>query len=322
MCKIALGMIAVLAASPAVAQWKPDKPVEIVVPTTPGGAIDTISRLIQKIGQDSKLVETPLVVVNKPGGGQSVAMSHLDQKPGDAHYILVSTMSLMTTHMQGRTRVNYTDYTPLANLFGEPMTMVVRPESPLRSGRDIQEKLKADPQSLSIGVGIAVGGTNHLAAALVLRAMGVDPRKAKTVVFQANAEAMTAIMGGHVDLAPMSAATAINAARQGRLRILGVSSARRGDGPLADIPTWKEQGYDVVFTNVRFVLGPRGLSPAQIAYWDGFFEKMVRTDEWKGQVAKNLWEMDFAGHKGTVQRLGTLYTQLRGAMVDSGLIKE
>ena len=157
----------------------------------------------------------------------------------------------------------------LAVLYGEPMTLVVKRDSQLRDGRDIQERLKKDPKSLSLAIGIALGGTNHLSVALVMRAMGIDVKNLKTVVFQANADTQTALMGGHVDLAPLSLATAQEAMRQGKVRILGISMAQRGDGPLADIPTWKEQGFDVQFTNTRFLLAPKGLTPPQLAWWDG-----------------------------------------------------
>ena len=218
--------------------------------------------------------------------------------------------------------MNYTDYTALPMLYGEPMTIVVKTDSPLKSGRDIQERLKKDPQSLTIGVGIAVGGTNHLAVALVLAEMGVDTRKLKTVVFQANAEAQTALMGGHVDIAPMSTAAALNAQRQGRLRIIGISSEKRGEGELAEIPTWKEQGFDVVFTNSRFLLGPKGLTPAQTGYWDAVTGQLVQNDEWKKEVQRNYWDPDFVPSKEMPQRLAALYKQLQAGLVEAGLIKK
>jgi putative tricarboxylic transport membrane protein len=318
-------LFSVLALNGAHAQqnaWKPEKPVELVVPTTPGGAIDTTARLMQKVAQNGKLVPTPIVIQNKPGGGQSVAMTYLDQRPGDGHTILVSTMSIMTSHILGRSPVNYTDYTALPMLYGEPMTIVVKTDSPLKSGRDIQERLKKDPQSLTIGVGIAVGGTNHLAVSLVLAEMGVDTRKLKTVVFQANAEAQTALMGGHVDIAPMSTAAALNAQRQGRLRIIGISSEKRGEGELAQIPTWKEQGFDVVFTNSRFLLGPKGLTSAQTGYWDGVIGQLVQHEDWKKEAQRNYWEPDFAPSREMPRRLAALYKQLQAGLVEAGLIKK
>lgn len=303
------------------AGWQPGRPVEMIVPTAPGGAIDRTTRVMQKIMQDGKMVPVPLVVMNKPGGGQTLAMNYLDQHAGDGHYMLTSTMSLMTNHVLGRSKVNYTDYTPLAVLYGEPMTIVVRPDSPLKSGRDIQEKLKGDPSALSMGIGIAVGGTNHLSVALVMNAMGIDVKKLKTVVFQANAEALTAVMGGHVDLSPMSAATALRAAEQGKLRVIGIASERRGEGAMAEIPTWKEQGFDVVFTNIRFMLGPRGMSPAQTAYWDGAFKRLVESAEWKKELERNHWEPEYVDSRQAPARLAALYQQLKGALVDVGLAK-
>lgn len=292
------------------------------MPTAPGGSIDATARLMQRIWQNGRLVDVPVVVINKPGGGQSIAMSYLDQRAGDGHELLVSTMALMTGHIMGRSKVNYTDYTPLAILYGESMTLVVRPDSSLRTGRDIQEKLRSDPRSLSLAIGIAVGGSNHLALALVMKSMGIDVKKLKTVVFQANSEAMTALMGGHVDLAPLSAAQALEGVKQGRLRIIGITSERRGEGPLAAIPTWKEQGYDVVFTNTRFVLGPKGLSAAQTAYWDAAFERLVRSEEWKYEAQKGYLELDYLASGQSPQRLAVMYKQLKDALIDAGLAKE
>jgi putative tricarboxylic transport membrane protein len=295
--------------------------VEIVVPTAPGGSLDGTARLMQRILQNNRFVEVPVVVLNKAGGGGSIALSYLDQHAGDGHYLLISTMSLMTNHIQGRSKVNYTDYKPLATLFSEYMTLVVRPDSPLATGRDIQERLKRDPQSLSIAVGLALGASNHLTVALLAKTMGVDVKKLKTVVFQANADAQTALMGGHVDLSSLSAAAALRAAQQGRLRIIGVTSDKRGEGALADIPTWKEQGFDVVFTNTRLLLGPKGMSPAQTAYWDAALERVVQSEEWISEVQKNHAVLDYLGSKQSPQRMASIYNQLKGALVDAGLAK-
>jgi len=316
---VSLGMPAAVCAQNA---WKPERAVEIVVPTTPGGAIDGAARTIQKVAQANRLVSVPMVVVNKPGGGQTIAMNYLDQKAGDGNLFIVSTMSIMSNHILGRSKSNYTDYTALAVLYGEPMTLVVRPDSPLKSGRDVQEHLKKDPKSLSLAIGIALGGTNHLAVALVMRAMGIDVKALKTVVFQANGDTQTALMGGHVDLAPLSLAAAQAALQQGKVRILGITTAQRGDGPLASIPTWKEQGFDVQFTNTRFLLAPRGLNAAQTAYWDSIFARMVETEEWKADVTKNDLIMDFHSSKQSPERLAGMYRQIKTALIDVGLAKE
>jgi putative tricarboxylic transport membrane protein len=119
--------------------WRPDRTIEIVVPAAAGGSIDGTARLLQQILQGNKLTDVPVVAVNKAGGGGAIALAYLDQHAGDGHHVLTSTMGLMTNHILGRSKVNYTDYTPLATLFSEYMTFVVKPDSPLKTGRDIQD---------------------------------------------------------------------------------------------------------------------------------------------------------------------------------------
>jgi putative tricarboxylic transport membrane protein len=301
--------------------WRPQRPIEMVVPTAPGGSIDATARLIQSVAQASRLVEVPIVVLNKGGGAGGIALNYVDQRAGDGHCLLVSTMSLMTNHIQGRSKANYTDYTPLATLFSEYMTLVVKPDSPLKAGRDIQEKLRRDPQSLSIGVGVALGAANHLTVALLAKTMGLDIKKLKTVVFQSNGEAQTALLGGHVDFSALSVAAALRAAQDGSMRILGITSEKRGEGALASIPTWKEQGYDVVFSNTRLLFGPKGIPAAQTAYWDGVLAQVVQSPEWKNEAQKDQAVSDYLDSKQAPKRMAAIYNQLKGALIDAGLAK-
>ena len=318
---VAAALGAAAAASQAQA-WRPERAVEIVVPAAAGGSIDGTARLIQRVLQAGRIVEVPVLAVNKAGGGGNIATSYLDQHAGDAHYLLASTMSLMTNHILGRSPTTYTDYTPLATLFSEPMTLVVKPDSPLKSARDIQERLRKDPQSLSIAIGVAVGATNHLTVALLMKAMGIDARKLKTVVLQTNAQTLTSIMGGHVDIASLSVGAAVKAAQQGQLRIIGVTSEKRGDGPMAAIPTWKEQGVDVVFANVRLLVGPKGMTQPQIGFWDAAMGKVVASEDWKKEVERNEATPDYTPSRESAQRMARLYAQLKTALTEAGLVKE
>jgi putative tricarboxylic transport membrane protein len=325
--KAALAFMATLAATAPSshaqqAAWRPERTVEIVVPAATGGSIDGTARLIQRVLQTNRIVEVPVVAVNKAGGGGNIATHYLDQHNGDGHYLLTSTMSLMTNHILGRSPTTYTDYTPLATLFSEHMTLVVKPDSPLKTARDIQERLKKDPQSLSIAIGVAVGATNHLTVALLMKAMGVDVKRVKTVVVQTNAQALTSILGGHIDIASLSVGAAINHSQQGKLRIVGVTAEKRGEGAMSAIPTWKEQGVDVVFANVRLLVGPKGMTPAQVAYWDAAMSRVVATEDWKKEVERNEATPDYTGSKESAQRMALLYGQLKGALVDAGLAKE
>ena len=105
-------------------------------------------------------------------------------------------------------------------------------------------------------------------------------------------------------------------------RIIAVTSEKRGEGAMAAIPTWKEQGVDVVFANVRLLVGPKGMTPAQIAYWDAAMGRVVATEDWKKEVERNEATLDYTGSRDSAQRMAQLYGQLKSALVDAGLAKE
>jgi putative tricarboxylic transport membrane protein len=311
---------AITAAHAQPGTWRPERTVEIVIPSASGSSLDAAARTIQRILTENRLVEGTIVVTNKPGGGGNIASTYMDQHAGDPHYVLLSAMSLMNNHILGRSPQNYDSYTPIAMLYSEHMTMVVKPDSPLKSGRDMMEKLKGDPQALSIAIGFARGGTGHLNTALLAKAMGVDAKRLKTVQFQGNAQALAAVMGGHVDLSSMSFAQAWSQSQAGHLRILGVAADRRGDGPLASIPTWKEQGFDVEFHNTRFMLGPKGMNEAQTAFWDNTLRQVMQSEQWKSMAQKTHYIPYYMGRKETPRRLAALYNQLKDALVAVGMV--
>lgn len=301
--------------------WRPERNVEIVVPSAAGSSLDASARMMGRILVENKIVEVPVLVVNKPGGGGTISTTYLDQHAGDPHYLYLSIMSLMNTHILGRSKANWDTYTPIAMVFSENMTMVVQPQSALKSAQDVMNRLKADPQSVSIAIGSTRGGTGHLNTALLARSMGVDPKILKTVQFPGNSQALTALMGGHVDLSSMSFAQAWSQAQTGKVRILGVASDKRGPGSLAGIPTWKEQGFNFEFYNTRFVLGTKGITPEQTAYWDTALKRVLDTKEWQEFAAKGDYIPFYFNHKETPKKLAALYDQIKGALVDVGMAK-
>jgi len=301
--------------------WRPDRTVEIVLPSAAGSSLDAAARLIQRILTESRLVDVSVVVVNKPGGGGNIASSYMDSHAGDPHYMLLSAMSLLNNHILGRSQTNYDSFTPIAMLYSENMSMVVGENSQLKTGKDVMEKLRSDPQSVSIAIGFARGGTGHLNTALVAKAMGADAKRLKTVQFQGNSQALTALMGGHVDMSSMSFAQAWTQSQAGKLRILGVAADKRGAGPLADIPTWKEQGFDVEFQNTRFMLGTKGITEAQTAFWDDALKQALESQQWKAMAEKTHYIPYYVGRKETPKRLAALYSQLKEALTDVGMAK-
>lgn len=197
----------------------------------------------------------------------------------------------------------------------------VGPDSPLKSGNDVLDRLRKDPAALSIAIGSVVGGSNHIGIASVLKAAGVDIRKLRTVVFKSGSESVVALMGGHIDLAVGAPEQALQHVQSGKVRALAVAAPQRLGGALASVPTWKESGVDVSADTWRGVVGPKGLSEAQIASWDRTLSQMVASDEWKKDVEKNLWEPSYRNSADTRKFLDDEYRELRTVLVDLGLAK-
>jgi len=312
---------ALLVASSATAQtaWTPSRAVEIVSGTAGGGA-DRMARLVQAIAQERKLVAAPVAVVTKPGAGNSIAFAYVSQKPGDGHYLLVSTLSLSLNHLTGTSSLSYRDFTPLVTLFDEYVAFVVRADSPIRNGRDLVERMKKDPAAVSIGI-TSVGGANHLAAAIVLRAAGIDVKKARTVVFESAGKAVLAVLGGHVDIAPASASVPVAHLSAGTLRVIGITAPRRLGGAYAEVPTWREQGVDAEFSSYRGFAAPRDLTVPQIAYWEKVFAAIDQDERWQDEAEKNLLHRQFRASRDIRKYLGELEVPLKAVLADLGMLK-
>ena len=320
--RAALALACLLAAAPlAAADWKPANQIEIVIPNSPGGGNDAVGRQLQKLLQDRKLIPTPAIVSNKPAGGGSATLAFLGQKPNDPHFIAVVSITQQLNYIVGTQTQSYRDFTPLATMIGDFIGFAVRADSPITSGKDLLERLKKDPSSLSAGI-TALGGNNHIAYVLAARSGGVDTRKLKTPVFQSSGDSMTALLGGHIDMHIGSVGPLAKQIEAGKVRILAITSDHRISGPLAAIPTWKEQGIAGTFNTWRGFWAPKGLTAEQIAYWNDVFEKLSRDPQWKENLAQNLWENDYRNSRDTLKYLDALHVELRDVLKDLGLAKK
>jgi putative tricarboxylic transport membrane protein len=285
--RCALGTLALCAAAQIAAQqadWKPNGPVELVVAAGAGGGNDRTARMLAKLLSDEKLVDVPLVVINKPGAGGVVAQNYLNSHRGSGNYLMITNPALITNPLTGIGNAKYTEVTPVAQLFTEYVVTVVKTGSTLKSGKELLAQLKKDPGSLSIALSPGLGAGPHIAVALVAQGAGIDATKLRGIPYSTAGEAMTAVLGGHVDTMATTPLNMLAQLKAGQIRALGVTAPKRIPGGLADVPTWKEQGDDVVFGNWRGVVGPEGMTRAQLAYWDGVFNKLIHTKGWQDEL--------------------------------------
>ena len=303
------------------ADWKPDKNVEIIVWSAPGGGLDRPARSMQKILQDKRLVEATSTVVNKAGGGGTVGLAYMNQHAGDANYISLASTVLVTNRILGVAETSHLDTTPLALLAHDYMLIAVKADSPLKSGKELLARLVKDPASLSGGM-TSRGGAAQITLGKALKANGGDPKKPKLVVFKSGGEATTALLGGHLDYAITVVPSVMGQVQSGQLRIIAIAAPQRLSGPLANVPTLKEQGTDVVVSNWRIVVGPKGMSAPQIAFWDGALGKMVQTDEWKKDLKDSEQEFVYLNSRDTAKYLDAQNKDLTEALIDLGLVKQ
>lgn len=317
----AVTALAIAAPHEAQAEWAPTRDVEILVTTGAGSGPDQLARLIQGIWRKYEIVDVNTSVVNKPGGGGAVGWAYFNrQYEGDGHGIAIGGASMVSNNLTGRSKIGWQELTPLVHLISEYIATTVNPESSIKSVDDLIAQLKKDPGALSIGIATSLGNSNHQGIALPVKASGVPAGSLNAVIFQSGGEARTAVMGGHIDLVPTSVGSMIKQKEAGKLNAIAVAAPNRLKGAMADVPTWRELGVDLVVSNWRGIIGPKGLSADQIAYWEGVFAKTIETDEWKKSLTDAYQEGEFMDHEAFVNFISAEEAALKELLSELGLL--
>jgi len=282
-------------AASAQQEWKPGSVVQFIVPAGAGGSLDMVARQIQKIAIEKKLVDN-MIINNRPGGALAVALNDLDKHPGDGDYLMTLTTSIINNNITGSLKDRpYTNYSPIAILFQEYVGLIVHKDSPYKTAKDLIESMKQDPTKLNVALATSLGNHIHVGAALPLQVAGVDVQKINFIPYKSSADSITQLLGKNVDVVAASTPNFLTAMRNDQLRVLVVGAPARLPGELGSIPTWKEQGIDVVTTSIQGIVGPKDLTPAQISFWGKAFAEITSTDEWKQFVEVRGWAPDFIG---------------------------
>jgi putative tricarboxylic transport membrane protein len=321
----ALGGIALASSGLAAAQtasgWTPGGPVELIVAAGAGGGNDRTARLLAKVLTEGGFVKSNLIVINKPGAGGVIAQNYLNAHPGSGNYLMITNPALITNPLTGVGTAKYTEVTPVAQLFTEYVVLFSREGSELKSGKDVIARWKRDPGALTLAVAPGVGAGPHIAAAMVAQAAGIDPAKLRVIPYATAGEAMTALLGGHVDL---MSSTPLNVKPQllaGKIRALGITSPKRLPGPFASVPTWREQGADIEFGNWRGVVGPAGMSRDQLTFWENVFATLIATPAWKAEMNAELATDEYMNSADSRAFLDQENARLGKTLVQLGLSK-
>lgn len=279
-------------ASPALqsaAAFEPEN-VECIAPSGPGGGWDFTCRQVGKALYDQGLVPGPVQVSNMAGGSGGVAYASVVSKRNEEDNLIVAASSATTTRLaQGAfVGMNMDMVRWLAAVGADYGILAVAQDSPFQTLPDLMDAIKADPSSVSIAGGSAVGGWDHLKALIAARSAGVDNLAAvKYIAFQGGGEAITQLLGGHVQAFSGDISEAQGFMDAGDIRVLAVLAEERLPGKLADLPTAKEQGIDAIGANWRGFYGPGKMSDDAYNYWVDSINTVYQSDEWQQTMEAN-----------------------------------
>jgi putative tricarboxylic transport membrane protein len=260
--------------------------VRIIAPAAPGGGWDQTARALQEAIQGAGGAAT-VTVENVPGAGGTVGLAQLvSQESGKPNVLMVNGLVMVGAILTNNSAVTLEQVTPIARLTGEFEVVVVPAASDIKTLADLVAKLKSDPGAVAWGGGSA-GGTDHILAGLIAKAVGADVSKLNYVPFSGGGEALAAIMGGHVTAGISGYSEWAGQIQSGELRALAISAPERLAG--IDIPTLKEQGVDVELANWRAIVAAPGLDEAQTKALLAVVDGAVKSDAWKKTLADKSW---------------------------------
>lgn len=279
------------------AQWKPTERVNYVIGVAPGGTVDLYARGIRDGLDHLNLVNGQTVVAeNKVGAGGAIAMAQLKSMAGNPHWLGTFHTGGIAGAASGLIKTDLREFVPVAMMVEETSVVAVRGDSPLKSGTDLVNALKADPTKLRIAVAPALGQNTHVAIAKPLKVAGVAVDKLTIAPFRSSGESVTALLGGHVDVVSATAPVVLPFVAEGKLRILATAAAEHGSGPLAQVKTWREQGVPADYVSYNGVLLTPGVNADQIRYWEAALRKIALSKDWIHLVEKSGNKPIFRGY--------------------------
>ena len=291
--------------------------VKMMIPANPGGGWDTTGRALGKALQESGAAST-VTFENKGGAAGALGLAQfVNGSKGDGNALMVMGAVMLGGIITGKPPVSLSQATPIARLTSEFNVFVLPANSPFKSMADVVAQLKKDPGSVKWGGG-SRGSTEHIAAAMIAREVGVDPARINYVAFRGGGEATAAILGGNVTVGGSGYSEFAEYISSGKMKALAVTSETRLKG--VEVPTLKEQGINVVIGNWRGVYGAPGITAEQRKALTDLVLKAVKSKAWLEASEKNKWTPAVLTGAAFEKFVDDDFASLRATMVKSGMV--
>jgi putative tricarboxylic transport membrane protein len=310
-----LAALAAAASLPREALAAPN--LKIMLPANPGGGWDITGRALGKALQDAGVAGS-ITFENKGGAAGAIGLAQfVNASKGDPHALMVMGAVMLGGIITGKPPVSLTQATPIARITSEYNVFVVPAASPFKNMKDVVEQLKRDPGSVKWGGG-SRGSTEHVAAAMLAREVGVDAMKVNYVAFRGGGEATAAILGNNVSIGGSGYSEFQPYIESGKMRAIAVTSPARLPG--IPVATMKEQGFNVEIGNWRGVYAAPGITPAQRQALVDMVTAATRSKSWAEAIAKNGWTPALLTGQPFEDFVDREFASLRATMVKAGMV--
>ncbi|WP_244890362.1 tripartite tricarboxylate transporter substrate binding protein [Planococcus glaciei] len=265
-----------------------------------GGGWDITAQMIRDSLLSENLIDGEIQVVNHLGAGGELGWKYTQQQKGPV--LAVNSSLLITNHLLGQSQLTYKDFTPLAILATEWEVVVVSKDSSIKSANSLIENLKDAPQNFKIGVSPRLGNDDQLSFVLASEQAGAKPEELDFHIYENSAQVVEALLEKQIDVASMTLSEAKKYYDLDQVKILVISSDERLK-ELPEIPTWTEEGIEVVFEHWRGIMGPPNMAKDEIQFWDETFGEMVQTEEWQQTIEQYMWKDFYMNSSETTEFL-------------------
>ncbi len=314
-----------LVSAPAHAAWEPTKPVEFVVPAGTGGGADQMARLIQGIVIKHKLMNQPLIVVNKSGGAGAEGFLEIKGAKGDPHKIVITLSNLFTTPMATGVPFNWKDMTPVAMMALDQFVLWVNAETPYKNAKEYLAAVKAaGPQKMKMG-GTGSKQEDQIITVGLEKATGT---KFIYIPFKGGGEVAVQLVGKHVDSSVNNPVEAVAQWRAGKLRALCVFDDKRmaykakitDTQAWSDIPTCKESGIPMDYQMLRGIFMPAGVTADQKGFYVNLIQKIRATPEWIDFMEKGAFNQTYMAGADFEKWVASAESIHHGLMQEAGFL--
>lgn len=300
--------------APSFAQPYPSRPIELVSPTGAGGGSDLVARIVADIIGKEKLLPQPVVVINKPGGGGAVGQTYVASKRGDPYVFIQAAQGLISVPIRTGLDVGVEKFTTLGAIGFDLNSISVAENSPYRTLKDLVAAARDKPKTISVGITFP-GGSAH---SMMHRLEKLSGARFNLVSFKSGTESVTAVMGGHIQATAENLGEVMGQVEVKKIRLLGVPSAKRLAG-LPNVPTLKEQGFDIHAGGMRGFVAPAGIPRDAAKMLEDTLAKVHKSAAWRDYMARNMYEDLYMNAEEMSKWLASQQAELTQFLTEMGL---